>query len=280
MIGQSEYATMKEKIVPAKELFQTRRYIQCAALCQQLLTQSTEIHPLHHAYLNFYIALSHDTMAREASIRNRHVELTLAEKHYLAAIASLSTPDPGKLEDIQEHHSPTSSSGESDILRRRGSDAASDHSAFTVATSIADDEKASDSDSAAKTHDPVQINDSVNFKTPKRRPSPIRTSLPNRQTNQYEEQFAADLSSFTTLIKSHLADVRALTASTDRPMHHRSSFTRSRTSTISSRPVSRDSTLSESSLDQTRWARKSMGFRPRFDPTSIQKLCSEALSEL
>ena len=49
-----------------------------------------QTHPLHLAHLNFYTALSHDTLAREASLRNRWKELNLAERHYTAAMHALS----------------------------------------------------------------------------------------------------------------------------------------------------------------------------------------------
>lgn len=42
--------------------------------------------------MNFYAALSHDTLARQATLKNRYKELNAAEKHYMAAIEVLSPP--------------------------------------------------------------------------------------------------------------------------------------------------------------------------------------------
>lgn len=94
-----------------KDLYHSRHYTQCAKFAEQLLAMTNEkqIHPIHLTYLHFYTALSHDTLAREATLKNRHKELTLAEKHYLAAIAALKPlPIPGRAEEEDQNNAPDS----------------------------------------------------------------------------------------------------------------------------------------------------------------------------
>ncbi|KAF2736604.1 hypothetical protein EJ04DRAFT_521820 [Polyplosphaeria fusca] len=288
-----QYTNMKARIPAVKELFQTRHYVQCITLANCYLTRLSEpMHPVHEAYLNFYMALSHDTMAREASLRNRHHELDLAEKHYLAAISSLSPPEPQQLQNIQEFPSPTSSSSEEhgEHRLRRASDAASlrsEKSTSTSATSLGDENEGSASDGS----DPTQTRSNhfsrfssseTSRKLSRRRPSPLSLSPP-RKAQVYptvvKTQFSSELSSFTAMVKTHLAGVRDLRDNAHSPLG-RYSFTRSRSSSTISRPVSRDCPLNAPEMDTVRWSRKTTSFRPRFDPTSVRKLCDDTLAEL
>ncbi|KAF2266051.1 hypothetical protein CC78DRAFT_164215 [Lojkania enalia] len=292
MISESRYNDMKSKIPEIKQLFQTRRYTQCATICKQLLTQSNDgIHPIHEAYLNFYIALSHDTMGREAGMRNRLKELDLAEKHYIAAIAILTPPESQKLEDIEEVQSPTSlHSGGNQYSHRRASDAGSldsDRSTSTDATSL--NEYHEDFTDCK----PISVRfNSFERSLPSRSasddyatgPQPTKSqpaSINVSQSKAYtqHEQFSTDLSAFMTMMRSHLTGIRQLKDSALIPVQ-RYSFTRSRGSSFNSRPASRDSAFSESEMDRIRWNRKSTSFRPRFDPTTVRQLCTDALSDL
>jgi hypothetical protein len=81
------------------------------------------------------------------------------------------------------------------------------------------------------------------------------------------------------MFKSHLAGVHAL-KETPTAIGHRYSSSRFRQSVNYSRPLSRESNHEGNEMEQIRWQRKSLRFRPRFDPTSVQKLCAEALDEL
>ncbi|KAF2186972.1 hypothetical protein K469DRAFT_725604 [Zopfia rhizophila CBS 207.26] len=296
MITESKYCEMKAKIPRIKGLFQTRHYSQCASLCELLLTRPNEIHPIHKAYLNFYLALSYDTMARETSMRNRLSALELAEKHYLAAIAALTPSQPRQLEDIQESQSPTSahSEDENSLTSRRPSDAASlnsiQSSTSTSATSFAGEENDSNSDCEPTPkgsnyfHRPppsrgILDDFGMTPKLSRTRPALITTSSSKHSLSTHEELYSTYLSSFTSMLRSHLAGVRALRA-TPAPPSNRFSRARSRGSGFGSRPSSREWMHDEVEMEKIRWGRKSTTFRPRFDPQSVQDLCKDALEEL
>ncbi|KAJ4288165.1 hypothetical protein N0V90_012182 [Kalmusia sp. IMI 367209] len=277
MVPESDYHHMKAKIPEIKQLFQSRRYIQCASVCERYLIRGyDEIHPVHRAYLHFYFALVHDTMARETTLKHRSSGLDLAEQHYRAAIDILTPSEPYNLDDILSPSSPKSEEDQVTSFRRM-----SNHSYQSTAssTSSLDDveERAWNVFKSPQNivHRPVMSHQS-SFRPEKRRPAPIMTI--NAARAYHEEQFSADLFSFLAMIHSHLHEVQQLKSASPAV---RFSFVRSRSSTTSSRPVSRDSSNSSNSdMEQLRWARKSVSFRPRFDPASIQNLCNEVLAEL
>ncbi|KAH7123877.1 hypothetical protein B0J11DRAFT_435343 [Dendryphion nanum] len=295
MVPDTNYVDVKSRMPEIKELFHTRHYVQCASLCEHLLTRShAQAHPLHVAYLNFYLALAHDTVARETVIRNRQEELDIAEKHYIAALTALTPLELQYSEEVTEFQSPTSSINEQRGSRRRASDATSlhsNHSVSTTATSQADEDfdnkksPAFDSTEARSNRfvrfspAPETIPDGVNLKPAKRRPSPIVIPTPKRESSAERRQICANLSSFTTMIKAHLTGVRALRNTPVAPLQ-RWSFSRSRSSTISSRPESRDSNDDVPSWDKIREERKHVTFRPRFNPASVQSLCRDAINDL
>lgn len=103
------------------------------------------------------------------------------------------------------------------------------------------------------------------------------TSQPHFSPRQ--EYFHSSISSFIDMVKSHLAGVRELKENGG-VTNYRYSFSRSRGSSTNSRPASRDYAYDDFEMDRIRWNRKSMSFRPRFDPTSVRRLCNEALAEL
>ncbi|KAF2464038.1 uncharacterized protein BDR25DRAFT_381657 [Lindgomyces ingoldianus] len=283
MITESKYFEMKSRIPEVKGLFQTRHYIQCTNLCERLLTRSDEeIHPIHRAYLNFYLALSHDTMARETSSRNRLPELDLAEKYYVAALAALSPARPQKLENIQESLSPTFSHSEDESVN-------SEHSSSTVATSILDDSDSSDFEPTPRTSNyhvrsrlsRGNLDDFPASKLGRKRPGLIITSPTQSSSVQsrHEKQYTTVFSSFAKMVETHLSSVRNL-RDAPVPQSNRFSGSRSRGSSFNSRPASRDIIPDDAAMEKIRWGRKSMSFRPRFDPESVQALCRDALSEL
>ncbi|KAK5014596.1 hypothetical protein BJ546DRAFT_128781 [Cryomyces antarcticus] len=78
-----------------KGLYHVRQYKQCASLCVDLLSEGGgKIHPVHVAFLNFYAALSHESLAR--SMHNLSAaklpELDLAEEFYTKAADALLRP--------------------------------------------------------------------------------------------------------------------------------------------------------------------------------------------
>lgn len=212
-------------------------------------------------------------------MKHRSSELDLAEQHYLAAIAALASPHPRKLDDIPEQ-SPNSISSEDEHVKARRISDASQQSVASSATSFADEEI--ESKPKEPIHQPFPSTvpaGRFGAQIPtKRRPAPI--IAPNAAQAYHEEQFSADLSSFLSMVRMHLDSVQELKEAAVAPSS-RFSFSRSRSSTLSSRPGSRaSSNQDEPEMDRLRWARRSVNFRPRFDPSSVRQLCSEALAEL
>ncbi|KAK7191675.1 hypothetical protein DPSP01_008099 [Paraphaeosphaeria sporulosa] len=270
MIPESQYCQMQAVMPEVKQLFQSRRYIQCANVCERFLSHHyDEIHPVHRVYLHFYFALVHDTMARETTLKHRSTGLELAEHHYRAAIEILTPSEPYNLDDLLSPLSPTS-----EYLSAAGFHRLSRLSFRSAASSMSEDEDRNwdrvDSpydDTPSPTH---------SFRSGKPRPTPITTF--NASRAYHEDRFSAELFALLPMLHAHLRGVKQLKSDKTTP---RCSFSRSRTSTWSSRPQSRDSTGSnESELDQLRSMRKNLNFRPKFDPADIQKLCNEALAEL
>ncbi|KAF1975137.1 hypothetical protein BU23DRAFT_78691 [Bimuria novae-zelandiae CBS 107.79] len=271
MVPESQYCQTRAIIPETKHLFQSRRYVQCATFCERFLSRHHEVHPVHKAYLHFYFALAHDTMARETTLKHRSAGLDLAEQHYRAAIEILTPSEPYNLDDILSLLSPGSEHSNqpnrfrrlSSISHRSASSSTTSHEPLDRTWERVDSPY--DDDGASS-----QIS---SFRPDKHRPTPIMTT--NAARAYHEEQFSAELFSFLGMVQSHLHSVQQLR--TAAPV----SWLRSRSSTLSSRPDSRDSSnASEGEPDPLRAGRKSVNFRPRFDPTSIQKLCNEALSEL
>jgi hypothetical protein len=209
-------------------------------------------------------------MARETTLKNRSAGLELAERHYRAAIDILTPSEPYNLDDILSPLSPTSEYLSAVGFRRRSR--LSVRSATSITAS--DDEDRNwdrvDSpydDTPSRTH---------SFRTGKSRPSPITTGHAARA--YHDHRFSIELFALLSMLYTHLRGVKHLKSETADP---RGSFARSRTSTWGSRPESRDSSGSnESEQDQLRSIRKTLHFRPRFDPASVRKLCNEALAEL
>jgi len=238
-----------------------------------------KIHPIHLAYLNFYTALSHDTLAREATLKNRYKELSLAEKHYVAAIAALSPQDytPDRAMQIA---SPTSSTSHSPteanvIWRFRRADSVSSTASFaSSATSISPSHPDLD-----YTHRSMG---SYSFPSPPqhfhahtRKRSVI---IPSRPQTPEEYQFAADTAAFVRMVRGHLMNVRTLKQGADAPSV-RFRFS----SDMSSGPAKSrvGSRVFDGELEEVkRRERKNVSWRPRFDPSETQRLCGEALAEL
>jgi hypothetical protein len=125
---------------------------------------------------------------------------------------------------------------------------------------------------------PVSIdasNDTSGRSTKPARPilSLINTRSVSPAPSWHEEKLSADISGFVDMVKSHLAGVHSLKESHSSP-------SQSRNSPANSRPASRNSMHNDIGMDSIRARRRTMTFRPRFNPSSVQKLCSEALAEL
>ncbi|KAF2442181.1 hypothetical protein P171DRAFT_433738 [Karstenula rhodostoma CBS 690.94] len=271
MVPESQYCEMKAVIPEVKQLFQSRRYIQCANVCERFLSRHhDEIHPVHRVYLHFYFALVHDTMARETTLKHRSAGLELAEQHYCAAIDILTPSEPYNLDDILSPVSPTPEY--LGVAGFRRNSRLSFRSA-TSSTGSDDEDRAWDRVDSPYDNAPSRTH---SFRTGRPRPTPITTVDASRA--YHEDRFSAELFALLPLLHTHLRGVNELKSEMPTP---RGSFSRSRTSIWSLRPQSRDSTGSdESELDQVRSSRKDVNFRPRFDPAGVRKLCNEALAEL
>jgi hypothetical protein len=245
--------------------------------------------------------MSHDTMAREATWKHRAAELDLAEQYYLAALQAITTPETQKLAGVQERSPPSPTSDDDLAVRGRRASDASQQSIASSATSIAEEDgqatlKTLHSSSFLKARalfeaSPVRpstppkcLNRSTRSSpskpspAPRKRPAPIIT--PNPAQSYQEEQFSSNLSAFTSIIKTHLANVLVLKETVSAPSATTQfSYARSRSSTASSRPMSRSST-GDREEEGSKWARRTLSLRPRFDPESVRTLCNEALAEL
>lgn len=249
------------------------------------------MHPIHRATLNFYIALSHDALAREAGMRNREEELEVAEKHYMAAIADL---DPeAQSNPPTETYSTMSDSDDSMILSRRPSYASSVEScrsASSAATSVNEEQE---EDEQKRLNGMPSRKKSVSFTVPSHESEQVDalgrehtgtnvnpvTQRSSLVSPKHQDRLSAPTVSFTQMMQSHLAGVRALKGTT--PTYYRSA-SYSRTSPFGSRRASRDFSISQldTEMDRIRLQRKNMSFRPRFDPTGVRNLCADALDDL
>jgi hypothetical protein len=252
-----------------------------------------QTHPLHLAHLNFYTALSHDTLAREASLRNRWRELNLAERHYIAAMHALSpllSPLTLQHEALWSPASSVSSPYMQSSQRR--SSISSQTSAASSATSIDEDDymdfplppKATHhAHSPENNHTPSQSRTRTETATT---PLRLRASTPRPVTPQ-QFYFTANVAAFARLLEAHRADVRAQKEKAGVPVVRFASLEESaRTSpelvkTRWSRDGGREMDEGEEeAAELRRERRRNVVFRPRFDPEGTRRLCGEAMAEL
>ncbi|KAL5121314.1 hypothetical protein ACEQ8H_000782 [Pleosporales sp. CAS-2024a] len=276
MLLEARWKEMRQKMQVIKDAYVSRHYTQCAKYGERLLAEvQGEIHPLHLAYLNFYTALSHDTLAREATLRSRQKSLSLAEKHYVAAIAALTPLDYSDrgLSSPASCSSSSHSSADTPIIwkfRRHGSvDSTASYasSATTCATPCS-------RPGLDYTHRSMG---SYSFPSPPSHPHSRKRSLivPSRPQTPEEYQFAADTAAFVRMLRTHLADVRTLTQGTNAPVVKFRS-----TGEVHGEVQSRAVASGALDGEERRKERRTRTWRPRFDPRETQRLCGEALAEL
>lgn len=222
-------------------------------------------------------------------MKNRWKELGLAELHYNAAIVALSSPQSPTEWDSW---SPSSLSPalSSPYSHRRAGSMASDRSAASSATSLGDNDDDYLQMSPMKPHHSRAANSSqdstkdlADASTSGRQTTVISTSTSRPQTPQ-QFYFSANIASFVRMLDRHLANVREQKHKTSVPTVR---FTMpsprpSPTKATSHRQCSSVDSLQddEAAMDAIRQRRRNIKFRPRFDPTSVQRLCNEALAEL
>lgn len=242
-------------------------------------TNICQTHPLHLAHLNFYTALSHDTLAREATLKNRWKELNLAEVHYSAAILALASLQSPTQCDPWSPNSSTSGLP-SPYSRRRADSIDSDRSSASSATSLGEDGDDNDND------DEYYVQLSTKESTSEPQPS-LSTPTARPQTPQ-QYYFSSNIAAFVRMLEAHLADVRLqrhrtsvpsvrFTMPSPRPSPTKASAARhGRFASLGGEVADAD----EVAMDLVRERRRNVRFRPRFDPKSVRRLCGEALAEL
>lgn len=274
-----------------KDLYKSRHYTQCAKYGERLLAEEHDIQPVHLAYLNFYTALSHDTLAREATLKNRYKSLKLAELYYTAAITALA---PADMLDLHGAHSASSSPAVSPMCnqwKRRSSNADS----FDSTNSSSNDSAASSTTSyntsiigSADHHIPTP-KQLANFKFP--------TPPSSRPQTPQEYHFASSTYSFLLMLQGHLASIQEFKEKSKISANSvrftfpspRNSLTLSSNGAAPSTTTATSRTMRSSKLfdlddeerkEEIRRKRREMTWRKRFDPESVRQLCTEALSEL
>ncbi|OCK84702.1 hypothetical protein K432DRAFT_344671 [Lepidopterella palustris CBS 459.81] len=297
-ITQQTTHEMRTKLPEVKHVFLDRRYRQCVSLCEEFLQESNnDTHHIYRAYLNFYIALSHDALAR--SMHNfsfsRLPTFELAEKHYLAAAAELSAPTPTSftmLETIREDVDVDHSEGEESLASSTTtsnrtclkSKRSSVDSNSTAATSASEDEF-SDCETPSKSKRPFRSSSARTILDDSTLPPPCSQShaspISPSPTSRCTERYNIYMTAFANMLHAHIASVRTLkhpptTNSTENP--------RSRDSNSTSRSRSWGIREGGEKMDQEKenegTPRKKLTPRERFNPGKYEELCRKALAEI
>lgn len=109
---------------------------------------------------------------------------------------------------------------------------------------------------------------------PKRSVTPLQT----RPQTPLEHELTPESTDFVRMIENHIQSVRDLKEKSGAAPKRYSMTTRPVSFSASKFRASQ--TFDDKDGDIVRETRRKMKFRPRFDPTSIQALCNEALEEL
>ncbi|KAG9188290.1 hypothetical protein G6011_02213 [Alternaria panax] len=301
MFAQARIKTLKEKMQILKDLYTSRRYTQCANLGEHLLGEvDDKVHPVHSAYLNFYIALSHDTLAREATLKNRYKELNAAEKYYKETIITLTPPSPSSTAptvDDEQPMTPDSATipDEQAWLRRssrtRSFDSSSSYRSSTSSTDSCAFDLEQDPDLALRNFCfPSPPGKDRDWSTPARsktlsqyfKTDSMLSPLSTEQVHpKLGVRFPSGVPAFVRMVEGQLASVRTLKETTGVRGVRFAFPTPSPSPTKSWFRDSKSSPLSEEEERENLWQkRRKVTFRPRFDPESVRKLCNDALAEL
>lgn len=294
--SQTTYSEQKSELLQVKHLFLNRQHRQCISRCEELLAEiSRDIH-IHTASLNFYIALSHDAVARSMHYHSpyRLPTLDLAEQHYLAALTALSAPaftkSPNSLKTIKEDsdHSDDEGSLISSHPRSNRSSLNSHRSSMssnsTDATSVSDDV----SEPGTPTKKTVRFCTSPshvipNDTTGSPQHSPAACAALMSPKGRHVERYNVHLSGFINMLHSHIASVRYL-KHVPPPTHFERSSSRNSNPTSRSQSTSRglrggmSRTVVE--LEALRKRRENLPSRERFNQSRYEELCRKALAEL
>lgn len=259
-------------------------------------TNIQQTHALHLAHLNFYTALSHDTLAREATLKNRWKELSLAEVHYNAAILAVSPlQSPAPCDPWSPNSSTTTPPSP---YSRRPNSIYSNRSAASSATSLGDPDQDEHDNQPwpqpspnreprhARIDSAFQIYDTAHTSKQQTVGADTTAPWPARPQTPQQFYFSTNMASFVRMMESHLFDVRERKDRTSVPtVRFRSpELRRSPTSAKTVFGViprlSVGGEADEAAMEAVRESRRNVRFRRRFDAQSTQRLCNEALAEL
>lgn len=292
---------LKEKMRALKNLYVSRHYTQCANYGERLLREIDDrIHPIHSAYLNFYVALSHDTLAREATLKNRYKELKVAEKYYNETIVALTPSSPSSTTPTADDEQPLTPDSATipdeqawcrRSFRTRSFDSTSSYRSSTSST---------DSYAFDLEQDPDLVLRNFRFPSPPGKDVDWNSSADSRPLSRHikndsmlsplsteqvrpkpELQLPEGTPAFVRMVEGHLTSVRTLKETTGvrgvrfafpspSPSPTKSQFKDPRSSCI----------LTDEEREKLQQKRRNMTWRPRFDPESVRKLCNDALAEL
>ena len=208
-------------------------------------------------------------------MKNRWKELSSAELHYNAAILALSSFQSSTQCDPWSPNSSTSALPSPYSCGHAGS-VYSDRSAASSVTSLGDEGddciQMAPKESRSTSQDPGKT-------LPSPQPNIVSSISAARPQTPQQFYFSANVVSFVGMIEGHLADVREQKHKTAVPTV-RFIMPSPRTSPTKTTRHSQSISIDSGSNDEIWKNRRNIKFRPRFDPTSVQKLCNEALAEL
>ncbi|OCL05883.1 hypothetical protein AOQ84DRAFT_379161 [Glonium stellatum] len=292
--SQTTYAEQKSELLEVKNLLLNRQHKQCVSRCEELLTElSRDIH-IHTASLNFYMALAHDSVARNMPYDSPYRLHTLeqAEKHYVAALTALTpafkSSDNDKAIREDSDHSDDEGSLTSSSPRSCRSSLSSHRSSMssnsTRRTSVSD--SGSESGSPPKKTvrfctSPAHVIVTDGAGSPQH--SPDACAALGSSKDGHVERYNAHLTDFTNMLRSHIASVRYLKTA---PLPTQSDRSKSRDYNPASRARAASQGLRggmrTTVLELQAW-RKGQGDLPpraKFDNSRYEDLCRQALAEL
>jgi hypothetical protein len=235
-------------------------------------------------------------LAREATLKNRYKELNAAEKYYSETIVALTPLSPSSTAPTVDDDQPPTPDlapipDEQVWFRRsyrpRSFDSNSSYRSSTSSTDSYAFDLEQDPDLALRNFrfpSPPGKDSSTEIKTLSRYVN-SDSMLSPLSTEQVRSKPGVQLPNgtpaFVRMVEGHITSVRTLKETTGvrgvrfafptpSPSPTKSQFKDPRSSYM----------LDDEEKEKLRLKRKNMKWRPRFDPESVQKLCSDALAEL
>ncbi|KAF2806049.1 uncharacterized protein BDZ99DRAFT_466336 [Mytilinidion resinicola] len=292
MQSQFVVGALRAQLPAIKQLFLRGQYRQCAAAAQSLLLEISRDEPrMHVAFLHFYVALSHHETSRNMRILNdqRQSSLELAEKHYVAALESLymlpTTTELETIDEVSDHSGDEDSMVESCNPSNRSS---INHKRSSLDSSLTDDTSvySDDESDSAFPPTPKMFNrsppsrnflDDLTLPSQKLFRNPSLTSIPSPEIERYN----VNLTSFTSMLHSHIYAVRSLQkAQAAEDTGHSISQGWHAVPYTSSGPRYSGTAKNGSKFAHFVRGRAKLLPRQRFDSRKYEDLCRKALAEL